>query len=142
VKQIFFLFLMLQAIRRRQINNVSSPAHELNHKYSTTDGSESSSAPLPEKKTGRLKTNLSPSESPMVVDRTVHAPCDAAEPPKVGDDGEGDDGEDDRFCALGDTPGHKYEVVEHVGCHEDGKVKRRELVRVCRCREGGVEIWR
>src|SRR5216684_1024304 len=98
--------------------------------------------PLPEKKTRWLKTDLSPSESPMVVDRTVHAPCDAAEPPKVGDDGERDDSEDDRFCALGDTPGHKYKVVEHVGCHEDGKVERRELVRVCRCREGEVEIWR
>jgi hypothetical protein len=24
-------------------------------------------------------------------------------------------------------------VVEHVGCHEDGKVERRELVRVRRC---------
>jgi hypothetical protein len=27
-------------------------------------------------------------------------------------------------------------VVEHVGCHEDGKVERRELVRVRHFRKG------
>jgi hypothetical protein len=68
----------------------------------------------------------------MVVDRTAHTPCDAAEPPEVGDDSEHDEAKDDRFCALGKTPGREDEVVEHVGCHEDGKVERRELVRVRR----------
>jgi len=64
----------------------------------------------------------------MVGDRTVDAPCDAAEPPEVGDDGERDDTKGNRFCALGEIPGPEYEVVEHVGCHEDGKVERREIV--------------
>jgi hypothetical protein len=77
-------------------------------------------------------TDLSPSKSPMVVDRTAHTPCDAAEPPEVGDDSEHDEAKDDRFCALGKTPGREDEVVEHVGSHEDGKVQRRELVRVRR----------
>jgi hypothetical protein len=78
-------------------------------------------------------TDLSPSKSPMVVDRTTDAPRDAAEPPEVGDDGEHDEAKDDRFCALGQTPGREDEVVEHVGSHEDGKVERRELIRVRRC---------
>ena len=66
----------------------------------------------------------------MVVDRAVNAPCDAAEPPKVGDDTERDDSEYDRFGLLGESPGREEKVVEHVACHEDGKVERRELVRV------------
>ncbi len=68
----------------------------------------------------------------MVVDRTADAPRDAAEPPEVGDDGEHDEPKDDRFCALGQTPGREDEVIEHVSCHEDGKVERRELVQVRR----------
>jgi hypothetical protein len=84
-------------------------------------------------------TDLSPSNSPMVVDRTVDAPCDAAEPPEVGDDGEHDNAKDDRFCALGQTPGREDEVVEHVGSHEDGKVERRELVRIRR--RLGIKNW-
>ena len=66
----------------------------------------------------------------MVVDRAVNAPCDAAEPPKVGDDTERDDSEYDRFGLLGESPGREEKVVEHVACHEDGKVESRELVRV------------
>lgn len=68
----------------------------------------------------------------MVIDRTADAPCDATEPPEVADDGEHDDAKDDRLCALGETPGREDEVVEHVGSHQDGKVERRELVRVRR----------
>jgi hypothetical protein len=77
----------------------------------------------------------------MVVDRTADAPCDATEPPEIGDDGEHDDAKDDRLCALGETPGRKDKVVEHVGSHEDGKVESRELVRVRRCvRKFGREL--
>ena len=68
----------------------------------------------------------------MVIDRTADAPCDATEPPEVGDDGKHDEAKDDRFCAFGQTPGREDEVVEHVGSHEDGEVERRELVRVRR----------
>jgi len=75
----------------------------------------------------------------MVVDRTVDAPCDATEPPKVDDDDENDEAKDDRFCAFGETPGREDEVVEHVGRHEDGKVERRELVRVSPLRK--KDIW-
>jgi hypothetical protein len=81
-------------------------------------------------------TNLSPLKSPMVIDGTVDAPCDATEPPEVGDDGERNDAKGDRFCALGETPGGENEVIEHVGCHEDGKVERRELVQVHHLRRG------
>ena len=84
-------------------------------------------------------TDLSPSNSPMVVDRTVDAPCDAAEPPEVGDDGEHDNAKDNRFCALGQTPGREDEMVEHVGSHKDGKVERRKLVRIRRC--VGIRNW-
>ena len=68
----------------------------------------------------------------MVVNRAVDAPRDAAEPPKVRDDGKSDDSKDNRFCALREAPGREDKVVEHVGCHEDGKVERWELVRVRR----------
>jgi hypothetical protein len=68
----------------------------------------------------------------MVVDRAGDTPRNATEPPEVGDDGEHDEAKDYRFCALGETPGREDEVVEHVGCHEDGKVERRELVQVRR----------
>ena len=63
----------------------------------------------------------------MVVDRAVDTPRDAAEPPKVGDDGESDEDKDDGLCALGEAAGGEDEVVEQVGGHEDGKVERREL---------------
>ena len=66
----------------------------------------------------------------MVIDRAADAPCDAAEPPEVADDGKDDEAKDDRFCALGQTPCGEDKVVEHVGSHEDGKVERRKLVRV------------
>ncbi len=72
----------------------------------------------------------------MIVDRTVDTPCDAAEPPEVADDGKHDEGKHNGFCALGEAPGREDKVVEHVSCHEDGKVERRELVRVRRCRGG------
>ena len=71
----------------------------------------------------------------MIVDRAVDAPRDAAEPPKVTDNGARDEGKDDRFCALGEAPGREDKVVEHVAPHEDGKVERRKLVRVRRCRK-------
>ncbi len=100
----------------------------LNHKYSTTENHQS----YPKTKIMFI-TDLSPFQSPMIVDRTVDAPRDTAEPPEVGDDGEHDEAKDDRFCALGETPGREDEVVEHVGCHEDGKVECRELARVRRC---------
>ena len=103
----------------------------LNHKYSMTRDRKIISSPA--RKQIISITDLSPSKSPMIVNRTTHAPCDAAEPPEVGDDAEHDEAKDDRFCALGETPGREDEVVEHVGCHEDGKVERRELVRVHRC---------
>ena len=86
-------------------------------------------------------TDLSPSKSPMVVDRTADAPCDTAEPPEIGDDSEHNEAKDNRFRALGETPGREDEVVEHVGSHENGKVESRELVRVCRCvRKFGREL--
>ena len=78
-------------------------------------------------------TDLSPSKPPMSVDLTADAPCDTAEPPEVGHDGEHDDTKGDRFCALRETPGREDEVIEHVGCHEDGKVEGRELIRFRRC---------
>jgi hypothetical protein len=63
----------------------------------------------------------------MVIDRAVHAPRDAAEPPKVTHDRAGDDDKDDRLCALREAAGGEHEVVKHVGGHEDAKVERREL---------------
>ena len=76
----------------------------------------------------------------MVVDWPVYAPCDAAEPPKVGDDAEGYDSKYDRFCLLGESPGSEDKVVEHVSCHEDGKVERRELFRIRRFRSEGEGV--
>jgi len=73
------------------------------------------------------RTNLSPLDPPMVVDRAVDAPRDAAEPPKVGDDGESYEDKDDGLCALGEAAGGEDEVVEQVGGHEDAKVERRKL---------------
>ena len=64
----------------------------------------------------------------MVIDRAVHAPRDAAEPPKVAHDCASDDDKDDRLRALREAAGGEHEVVEHVGSHEDAKVERRELV--------------
>ena len=105
--------------------------NNFNHKYSTTDGSEIHQ-PYPKTKI-RSITDLSPSESPMVINWTADAPRDATEPPEVGDDGEHDEAKDDRLCALRETPGREDKVIEHVCCHEDGKIERRELVRVRRC---------
>ena len=81
-------------------------------------------------------TDLSPPKSPMIVDRAVNTPRDAAEPPKVTDNGARDEGKDDRFCALGEAPRRKDKMVEHVASHEHGKVERWELVRVRRRRNG------
>lgn len=43
---------------------------------------------------------LSPLQSPVVVDGAIDTPRDTAEPPKVGDDRERDDGEEDVLGAL------------------------------------------
>jgi len=64
----------------------------------------------------------------MVVDRAIDAPRDAAEPPKVCDDGESYQDKDDRLRTLGEAARGEDEVVEHVGGHEDAKVERREVV--------------
>lgn len=75
----------------------------------------------------KQETNLSPPESPIVVDRAVDAPRDGAEPPKVSNDGERNKRKGDRLCAFREAAGREDEVVEHVCGHEDGKVERREL---------------
>ena len=75
----------------------------------------------------RTKTHLSPTQAPLIVDRTIDAPRDTTEPPKVRDDPERDEGKDDRLSALREAPSGEDEVVEHVGGHQDGKVERREL---------------
>ena len=63
----------------------------------------------------------------MVVDRAIDAPRNAAEPPKVCNDGESDEDKDNGLCALGEAAGGEDEVVDQVGGHEDAKVERREL---------------
>ena len=75
----------------------------------------------------KLRTHLSPSQSPVLVDRAVDTPRDTAEPPEVGNDRERDDDEKDIFGALRDAPSGEDEVVEHVCGHQDRKVERREL---------------
>ena len=75
----------------------------------------------------RLKTYLSPSQSPVLVDGAVDAPRDTTEPPKVRDDGERDEEEEDILGALRDAPGGEDEVVEQVRGHQDGKVECRKL---------------
>lgn len=75
----------------------------------------------------RQRTDLSPAKSPMFVDWAIDAPRDAAEPPKVGDDGNDDERKDDRLCALREAARSEDKVVEHMGGHEDSKVERREL---------------
>ena len=59
----------------------------------------------------------------MLVDGTVDAPRDTAEPPKVGDDRERDDDEEDILGALQDVQGGEDEVVEHMRGYQDGKVQ-------------------
>ena len=93
------------------------------HDYQPTDR-PSAHGRFKEKK---RETNLSPPESPIVVDRAVDAPRDGAEPPKVGDDGERNKRKGDRLCAFREAAGREDEVVEHVCGHEDGKVERRKL---------------
>ena len=63
----------------------------------------------------------------MLVDRTVDAPRDTAEPPEGADDGEDGDAEDDLFCAIGETAGGEDEVIQEVSKHQDGEVEGREL---------------
>jgi hypothetical protein len=77
------------------------------------------------------KPHLSPSQSPVIVDGAVNAPRDTAEPPKVCDDCERDEGEEDVLGALREAPSGEDKVVEQVGGHQNGKVERRELG--CRC---------
>ena len=63
----------------------------------------------------------------MIIDRAIDAPRNAAEPPKVCNDGESDEDKDNGLCALGEAAGGEDEVVDQVGGHEDAKVERREL---------------
>jgi hypothetical protein len=105
------------------------------HKYSMTEKlrrkkrkkERLSALRLAKEGKARVPTNLSPLEPPLVVDRAVHAPREAAEPPKVADDCASDDEKDNQLCALGEAAGGEDEVVEHVCGHEDAKVERREL---------------
>ena len=97
------------------------------------------SFPSREKKKKKSTTDLSPPKSPMVVDRAIDAPRDATEPPKVGHDGKRNDGKYDRFCALGEAPSREDKVIEHVRCHDDAKIERRELFAVSGKTEGGGE---
>jgi hypothetical protein len=73
------------------------------------------------------KTHLSPSQSPVLVDGAINTPRDTAEPPKVRDDRECDDAEEDILGAFREESSGEDEVVEHVRGHQDGKVERREL---------------
>jgi len=63
----------------------------------------------------------------VLIDRAVDTPRDTAEPPKVGDDRECDEGEDDSLCALREAPCGENKVVKHVRGHQHGEVERREL---------------
>lgn len=106
------------------------PTLNATRKYSTTDIRKKKkliSPPCPKPTRDLGRTNLSPLEPPMVVDRAVDAPRDATEPPKVCDDGESYRDKDDRLRTLGEAARGEDEVVEHVGGHEDAKVERREL---------------
>lgn len=108
---------------------MSITALNATRKYSTTNigKKEIISPTCPKPAKDHERTNLSPLDPPMVVDRAVDAPRDAAEPPKVCDDGESDEDKDDGLCALGEAAGGEDEVVDQVGGHDDAKVERREL---------------
>ena len=63
----------------------------------------------------------------MLADGTIDTPCDAAEPPEVGDDDECDDAKGDAFCAVGEEAGTENEVVQEMSRHQHREVEGREL---------------
>ena len=79
----------------------------------------------------KKKPHLSPSQSPVIIYGAIDPPRYLAEPPEVRNDRKRDDSKEDGLGALREATRGEDKVVEYVGCHQNGKVERRELSYRC-----------